>query len=279
MWETVCVCARERQRERERVCVRERKKWGEKERENICMWEKKKCACVTNITTTLFFSPFTLHLPIVHISPAFLDMFAENCSYLQRMARVHMDGEYAINPPALDGFNVRIYCHNMSGDPTEYVTLLNYNWASKNNGVIGGSACKAESVHAVSNGTTVYNRLRVDVKVRRTKRVNGSKEMFHLTTHSTHFILRLYYGIRHMVKDHSDSKWGNPLPPLRGLLFPILYAPFHTQDSTYHGLCYTSRGALAGTRNSSMGSTHEGSIRRPIALWANALTTELHLAP
>ena len=28
----------------------------------------------------------------------------------------------------------------------------------------------------------------------------------------------------------------------------------HSQDSTYHGLGYTSRGALAGTRNSSMGS-------------------------
>ena len=30
----------------------------------------------------------------------------------------------------------------------------------------------------------------------------------------------------------------------------LLYAPSHRQDSTYHGLCYTSRGALAGTRNS-----------------------------
>ena len=29
----------------------------------------------------------------------------------------------------------------------------------------------------------------------------------------------------------------------------ILYAPSHRQDITYHGLCYTSRGALAGTRN------------------------------
>ena len=28
-----------------------------------------------------------------------------------------------------------------------------------------------------------------------------------------------------------------------------------------------------------MGSPHEGSIRRPIGPWANALTTELHLAP
>ena len=59
----------------------------------------------------------------------------------------------------------------------------------------------------------------------------------------------------------------------------LLYAPSHRKDSTYHSLCYTSRGALAGTRNSSMGPPHEGSIRRPISPWANALTTELHLAP
>ena len=51
----------------------------------------------------------------------------------------------------------------------------------------------------------------------------------------------------------------------------LLYAPSHRQDSTYHGLCYTSRGALAGTRNSSMGPPNEGSIRRPTAPWANAL--------
>ena len=28
----------------------------------------------------------------------------------------------------------------------------------------------------------------------------------------------------------------------------LLYAPSHRQDNTYYGLCYTSRGALAGTR-------------------------------
>ena len=33
------------------------------------------------------------------------------------------------------------------------------------------------------------------------------------------FYLQLY-GIRHMVKDHSDSERGNPVPP-HGLLFPI----------------------------------------------------------
>ena len=52
-----------------------------------------------------------------------------------------------------------------------------------------------------------------------------------------------------MVKDHSDSERGNPLPP-HGLLFSIdskglLYAPSHRQGNTYHSLCYTSRGALA----------------------------------
>ena len=92
-----------------------------------------------------------------------------------------------------------------------------------------------------------------------------------------------YISVRHIVKDHSDCKKGNLLPPHR-LLFLInskdfLYAPSHRQDSTYHGLCYTSRGALAWTRNSSMGSSLEGSIRWPIAPWANALTMELHLAP
>ena len=49
--------------------------------------------------------------------------------------------------------------------------------------------------------------------------IQGRKEMFYLTTHSTHFFLRLN-GVRHMVKDHSDSEKGNPLPPRR-LLFPI----------------------------------------------------------
>ena len=62
------------------------------------------------------------------------------------------------------------------------------------------------------------------------------------------FQLRLY-GVRHIVKDHSDTERGNPLPPYR-LLFPIsskdlLYASFHRKYNTYLVLCYTSRGALA----------------------------------
>ena len=39
------------------------------------------------------------------------------------------------------------------------------------------------------------------------------------------FYLRLY-GVGHMVKDHSDSERGNPLPP-HGLLFPIQFFYMH----------------------------------------------------
>ena len=35
----------------------------------------------------------------------------------------------------------------------------------------------------------------------------------------------------------------------------LLYEPSHRQDSTYFDLCETSRRTLAGTRNSSMGTT------------------------
>ena len=59
-----------------------------------------------------------------------------------------------------------------------------------------------------------------------------------------------------MVKDRSDGKRGNPLLP-HGLLFLISskgsFICINPQDNTYHSLCYTSCGALTGTRNSSMG--------------------------
>ena len=107
-------------------------------------------------------------------------------------------------------------------------------------------------------------------------------QMFYLTTHSPHFI----YGymasdiwLRTILIVREETCCYHIGYSFRLTARVLLYAPSHRQDSTYHSLCYTSRGALAGTRNSSMGPPHEGSIRRPIAPWANALTTELHLAP
>ena len=100
------------------------------------------------------------------------------------------------------------------------------------------------------------------------------REMFYLTTHSTHFI----YGymasdtrLRTILIVRKETRCRHIGYSLRLTARVLLYAPSHRQDNTYHGLCYTSRGALAGTRNSSMGPPHEGSIRRPIAPWANAL--------
>ena len=100
------------------------------------------------------------------------------------------------------------------------------------------------------------------------------REMFYLTTHSTHFI----YGymasdiwLRTILIVRKETRCRHIGYSFRLTARVLLYAPSHRQDNTYHGLCYTSRGALAGTRNSSMGPSHEGSIRRPTAPWANAL--------
>ena len=91
--------------------------------------------------------------------------------------------------------------------------------------------------------------------------VEGRTEMFYLTTHSTHFIYGymasdIWFRTIQIVRKESRC---------RHIGYSFRLAPSHRQDSTYHSLCYTSRGALAGTRNSSMVSPHEGSIRRPTA--------------
>ena len=83
------------------------------------------------------------------------------------------------------------------------------------------------------------------------------------------------YGLRTILIVRKETRCRHIDYSFRLAARVLLYAPSHRQDSTYHSLCYTSRGALAGTRNSSMCQLHEGSIRRSIAPWANALTTEL----
>ena len=86
--------------------------------------------------------------------------------------------------------------------------------------------------------------------------------MFYLTTHSTHFVFRLY-GVRHMIKDYSDNDRGNPLPP-HGLLFLIISKGSFIWRSLLHQLWNT------GWNEKSL----NGSTRRPIAPLAKALTTE-----
>ena len=102
----------------------------------------------------------------------------------------------------------------------------------------------------------------------RLNRKKGRKEMFYLTTHSTHFINGYMVSdiwLRTILIVRKETCCCHIGYSYRLAARVLLYAPSHRQDSTYDSLCYTSHGALAGTRNSSMGSPHEGSIQRPIA--------------
>ena len=99
--------------------------------------------------------------------------------------------------------------------------------------------------------------------------IERQREMFYLTTHSTHFI----YGymasdiwLRTILIVRKETRCRHIGYSYRLTERVLLYAPSHRQDNKYHDLCYTSRGALAGTRNSSMGrdraSTYSAMGRR-----------------
>ena len=78
--------------------------------------------------------------------------------------------------------------------------------------------------------------------------------MFYLTTHSTHFILRLY-GVRHMVKDHSDSE----------RLAARVFYMHHPTDKIAHTTAFVMEHWLE--REIDQWVHNEGSIRRPIRLY------------
>ena len=91
------------------------------------------------------------------------------------------------------------------------------------------------------------------------------REMFYLTMHSTHFIY-VYMAsdmwLRTILIVRKETHCLHIGYSYRLTARILLYAPSHRQDNTYHGLCYTSRGALAGMRNSSMGMKVTNSPRQ-----------------
>ena len=110
-----------------------------------------------------------------------------------------------------------------------------------------------EAVHHVPI-TTYSNRSRTAAS----GKIRGEREMFYLTTHSTHFI----YGymasdiwLRTILIVRKEIRCRHIGYSYRLTARVLLYVTSHRQDNTYHGFCYTSRGALAGTRNSSMGDS------------------------
>ena len=97
----------------------------------------------------------------------------------------------------------------------------------------------------------IYGYMASDIRLRTILIVRkGEREMFYLTTHSTHFI----YGymasdirLRTILIVRKETRCRHIGYSYRLTARVILYAPSHRQDNTYHGHCYTSRGALAGT--------------------------------
>ena len=103
--------------------------------------------------------------------------------------------------------------------------------------------------------------------VKTTQIVRGRKEMFYLTTHSTHFI----YGymasdiwLRTILIVRKETRYRHMGYSFRLTARVLLYAPFHRQDSTYHCLCYME---LWLKWEIAQWVHHEGSIWWPIAPW------------
>ena len=107
------------------------------------------------------------------------------------------------------------------------------------------------------------------------------REMFYLTTHSTHFIycyMASDLWLRTILIVRKEICCRHIGYSYRLTARVLLYAPSHRQDNTYHSLCYTGRGALAGMRN--RGPPHEGSSDDPshhewmLYLWAMSRSPE-----
>ena len=71
------------------------------------------------------------------------------------------------------------------------------------------------------------------------------REMFYLTTHSTHFIYSYMASdiwLRTILIVRKETRCRHIGYSYQLTARVLLYAPSHRQDSTYHGLCYTSTG-------------------------------------
>ena len=81
--------------------------------------------------------------------------------------------------------------------------------------------------------TFIYDYIASNIWIRTTQIKNEGNVLFNDILNTFYLWL---YGIGHMI-----------------VARVLLWVPSHRQDRTSHGICYTSRGALTGTRNSSMG--------------------------
>ena len=95
----------------------------------------------------------------------------------------------------------------------------------------------------------------------------GRKDMFYLTTHSTHFI----YGymasdiwLRTILIVRKETRCRHIGYSFRSAARVLLYAPYHRQDSTYHGLWSTGWNESGGGGG---GGDGDGAERDRLASW------------
>ena len=122
---------------------------------------------------------------------------------------VHWLSKYLVNNSRIVGYST-------------YRHLISSKYPIKNSGIVGFSTYR----HLISS-----------------KYQEGRKEMFYLTTYSTHFI----YGymasdiwLRTILIVKKETRCCHIGYSFRLTARVLLYAPSHRQENTYHSLCYTS---------------------------------------
>ncbi|XP_046580624.1 A disintegrin and metalloproteinase with thrombospondin motifs 9-like [Haliotis rubra] len=87
-----------------------------------------------------------------------------NCSDMKQCLPGATDGEYWIYSPTLGNKKVRIYCHNMTGVPSEYVTLVHANQGDYV--PLKDPECDGieEPMTGVRAGVTSFSRVKINIE-------------------------------------------------------------------------------------------------------------------
>ncbi|XP_041370257.1 uncharacterized protein LOC121384093 isoform X2 [Gigantopelta aegis] len=94
----------------------------------------------------------------------FEEVEPETCEEVKTLTGATTDGEYWLYPPGLARQRVRIFCHDMAGQPKEFLTLLHPNTGDHPN--IGNKNCHgiAESPIPHRSGSSNFTKIRVYIQ-------------------------------------------------------------------------------------------------------------------
>ena len=148
-------------------------------------------------------------------------------------------------------YSLKCFEYNVTQTLVSIVALPITHLGSVAGSMVTESSVTVRAKHAARSGRLISSVVMSCLKI-----AEGRKEMFYLTTHSTHF------SYSYMASDiwkrtiqivRKETRCRHMGYSFRLTARVLLYASSHRKDSTHHGLSYTSRGTLGG------------SIRRPIA--------------